>query len=319
MTSKLKSKEINTKTTIIEHQWEIVGDNCYTLCGKTTQELPSGFYNIITNNEGKIIFNNKKIQTNELLRMPHSLLDDIIKHVITFWDSREAYKKFDMPYKRGILLYGPPGCGKSSLIKFLINDIIKRNGIAISFPSPDMFSATVDSIRIIHKDKPIVCIMEDLDVIVNSYSQSSVLNILDGATKFYDNILFVATTNYPERLESRIKNRPSRFDKVIKVPYPDPKSRQKYIEFLFRNSKTKCSDIKRWVKDTENMSFAHISELFLGVNLYGTESDYDKIVSNIKSLGEEISSHDDYIDNKSYLINPISQDPPLLKVSTIKY
>ncbi|NJO18646.1 MAG: AAA family ATPase [Thioploca sp.] len=62
--------------------------------------------------------------------------------------------------------------------------------------------------------------MEDLESILKSNNPSTVLNILDGVNSF-DNIVFLATTNYPEELESRIKNRPSRFDRRFYIGPPE--------------------------------------------------------------------------------------------------
>ncbi|MFK5088309.1 AAA family ATPase, partial [Klebsiella pneumoniae] len=76
--------------------------------------------------------------------------------------------------------------------------------------------------------------MEDIDATLEIYNESTVINLLDGVDRV-DKIVFLATTNYPEKLGTRIMNRPSRFDKRFKVGYPTDNTRKIYLEHLIQD------------------------------------------------------------------------------------
>lgn len=267
-------------------QWE-EEDGSYRGIGKTRKEIPPGLYRIQISQTG-LYFVRKNTSTNDLIKFSDSSVDEIMSEIDIFWNSREKYKKFDVQYKRGILMHGLPGGGKSSCIKLLIRDVISRGGVAIDFEDCRSFEFGMDVFRKIHPKKPVVCIMEDIESIMRSESPSAILNVLDGSTNYMDNIVFVATSNYPETLEERIKDRPSRFDRVIEVGLPSEDMRKVYLTHLFKNAKVSIRPIKKWVKDTDGLTFPHLQEMFLSVNLYDIE--YKTALERVKGMSKSLSS-----------------------------
>jgi SpoVK/Ycf46/Vps4 family AAA+-type ATPase len=231
------------------------------------------------------VFHRCQYSIEDLIRFDDSRIDNIVRDIQHFWTKGEEFKKYSLAFKRGILIYGPPGSGKSCTIKLVINDIIKRGGIAIKWS--DAFPEAIDALRQIQKDTPVVVIMEDLDAIMGNHGASWILNVLDGVTKI-DNIVYMATTNYPEMLEERIANRPSRFDRRYEIGHPNDKSRKQYIEFLANKSDEVKIDIDKWVKDTKDLSISHIKELFISVHLLDRE--YDATLKELKDMSKQISS-----------------------------
>jgi len=121
-------------------------------------------------------------------------------------------------------------------------------------------------LRQIQEDTPVVVIIEDIDSFLEIYNESEILNVLDGVNEV-NKVVFLATTNYPEKLGARIVNRPSRFDKRFRIGYPSKTSRRMYFEHLIGEGdenklKQKISDLNldldRWVEDTDEMSVAHL-------------------------------------------------------------
>lgn len=138
--------------------------------------------------------------------------------------------------------------------------------------------------------------MEDIDSIIETNSESEVLNVLDGVNQI-DKVVFLATTNYPERLGDRIINRPSRFDKRFKIGHPNAESRRIYFEFII-GGKEKVEELKidleRWVNDTEEFSIAHLKELFVAVVILGDS--YEDAIETLTAMREEnLSSKDDEV------------------------
>jgi ATP-dependent 26S proteasome regulatory subunit len=122
--------------------------------------------------------------------------------------------------------------------------------------------------------------MEDIDSIIDDYGQSRVINILDGVEKV-NNIVFIATTNYADKLPPRIVNRPGRFDKIALIDYLSPVSRQYYFEQVL-GELVNTIDLQRWVADTDKFSMAHMKELIIGVIIMAY--DYDVVIKKLQDM-----------------------------------
>ena len=133
------------------------------------------------------------------------------------------------------MFHGPPGGGKSTLVNLIISDVIEKGGIALQFSDPKLFNIGIRHFRQIEPDRPLVIIMEDIDALIGGEdkNESLLLNILDGTDQI-DNVIFLATTNYPDKLEQRIIDRPSRFDRVIEIKSPPETVRRSYLSSLFK-------------------------------------------------------------------------------------
>jgi SpoVK/Ycf46/Vps4 family AAA+-type ATPase len=125
--------------------------------------------------------------------------------------------------------------------------------------------------------------MEDIDAIMGDdrYSTSRVLNILDGI-KQIENVVYIATTNYPEKLEERVTNRPSRFDRRYKVELPDSEMRKAYFQHKIPADDLAKIDIETWVKDSQGMSLAHLREVVISTIVLGNT--YEDTMDRLKSL-----------------------------------
>ena len=92
-------------------QWSIEGTR-YRVAPKTVKALPAGRYSCSTDSYG-IYFEGKIITDSELIRFPNTVADAIISEFESFWNKKDEYEKRNEPHKRGFLLWGPPGGGKS--------------------------------------------------------------------------------------------------------------------------------------------------------------------------------------------------------------
>jgi SpoVK/Ycf46/Vps4 family AAA+-type ATPase len=257
----------------------------------TVPSLPPGVYDILTSQSG-IFFEGIKVKTDGLISFPETNSEIVVKEIEKFWDREQYFKNYNLTFKRGLLLYGPPGSGKSSTIQLIIADIIRRKGAVLKFTHPQVFKEGIRTFRQIQPDTPLLVLMEDIEAILDQYSESEVLNILDGVDQI-DKVVYLATTNYPENLGARILNRPSRFDKRFKMGHPGSASRELYLRHLITEDTIKEHDIdiKKWVKDTSGMSIAHLKELFVTVCILGNE--YAEAVETLKEMQEETPSSTD--------------------------
>lgn len=236
----------------------------------TIESLPAGCYKIESAGQ-VLIFAPKKVITDDLLRLPDSKSDEVIEEVEIFWTLKHLFDKYGFSHKRGFLLWGPPGSGKTCTIAQIIDKMVKAGGIVLLADHPNSLSNMLSKFRQIEPDRPLVVIWEDIDTIIDNYGESEVLSVLDGESQV-DNVVFIATTNYPEKLDGRIVNRPSRFDRIVKIDMPNEGARRMYLEAkVGKNLIVMEEDDKGQtiavdlVAQTKGLSIAHLRELIIGV------------------------------------------------------
>jgi len=113
---------------------------------------------------------------------------------------------------------------------------------------------------------PCVLVLEDLDSMIDKENRAFFLNELDG---FYSNtgVVVLATTNHPEKLDTSILDRPSRFDRKYYFQLPADAERRAYIAKwnceLQPEMRVSEESVARVVSETQDFSFAYLKELFM--------------------------------------------------------
>lgn len=203
--------------------------------------------------------------------MKKNLIDD----VQGFFNNQLVYKKFSVPWKRGIILHGVPGNGKTVSIKALMASLYSR-----AEPIPSLYVKSLTTacqteqfaIRQIftmaRSQAPCLLIFEDLDSLVGDNIRSYFLNEVDGLES-NDGILMIGSTNHLDKLDPAIAKRPSRFDRKYHFKLPAEEERRLYAlywrnKLLSNNTidfpETLASVIAQL---TEGFSFAYLKELFV--------------------------------------------------------
>ena len=203
-----------------------------------------------------------------------AMKENLIKDVQAFFDNQELYKKLSVPWKRGLILHGVPGNGKTISIKALINSLAKRPD-----PIPSLYVKNFDScsgekysINLIFQKArqmaPCLLIFEDLDSLVTDKTRSYFLNEVDGLES-NDGILMIGSTNHLDNLDPAISKRPSRFDRKYNYKLPGEAERIAYCQFW--REKLLGNDMVDFPEDlcpivarlSEGFSFAYLKELFI--------------------------------------------------------
>ena len=270
-------------------QWLIDGDKFLPIT-RTVQSLPPGSYCVKYDagyNKHVLVY--KPVMTEELLRLPSRELEIVLADMEKFWKRRARYDKYGYIYKRGILLYGKQGNGKTGLIDMLALELIeKQQGIVIRLTQSDdifNFDEIMTCIREIEPDRRVIAVIEDVDNFLgtgkNGELSGKLQQMLDGSLR-YDNIVYIATTNYPELLEERISNRPSRFDLRVEVKPPRKAAREFYLKSKLKKSDIAKMDMVRWLADTVGFTLDHLKEMVLLVFVHDME--YADALARIRGM-----------------------------------
>ncbi len=187
----------------------------------------------------------------------------------------ESFKKIGIRPPRGILLYGPPGCGKTYIVQALANEA-GVNFIAVK--GPELLSKWVgeseqhvrDVFRRAKQVAPSIVLFDEIDALapkrglslgtrVTEQVVSQLLTEMSGISEL-EGVVVVATTNRPDMLDSALL-RPGRFDRLIYVPAPDEKARLEIFKVHTKNMPLKTVDLKKLAKQTKGYSGADIEAL----------------------------------------------------------
>jgi hypothetical protein len=265
---------------VSKSQWAVCGSSEFTGIQKTQKSLTAGVYRVKLRN-GEVVMCKADINVDDLLEFPDSLSDTILKEINDFWEKADLFKKYGFLHRRGYLMYGPAGGGKTSLVQQIIKKIIDRDGLVFICDNPSILAMGLAVFREIEPKRNVVCIFEDLDSIIDSNGEDTILSILDGELQI-DKVLNIATTNYPENLDKRLVGRPRRFDRVIRIGMPNEAVRRLYF-----STKLGITDdeLVCWVKKTDEFSFAAMAELVISVKCLGHNLD-----ESVKTLRELLDS-----------------------------
>jgi hypothetical protein len=191
-----------------------------------------------------------------------------LKEDLNHWFERRAwFRKNKLPWRRGILCWGPPGNGKTSVVRA----ILSSHGLtAYTLPwfSPHKDDGDLDRLfEDAAKNCPSLILLEDLDRAFpktgeskNHLSLQALLGCLDGLGTG-DGIIVVATANDPTLLDPAILRRPGRFDRVIYFANPNGELRLKYLRQF--NPRVDANKMRQAVIESEGFSFAYLKEAFV--------------------------------------------------------
>jgi predicted AAA+ superfamily ATPase len=280
-------KEEEKKDLDIPSCWSNLKNNEYAPAYPTVPKVPAGVYEIGWNASlSTYTVKKQPFKTDELYHLPSYEITDILKDIDNFWDRADNYKKYNYIHKRGILMYGEPGCGKSGIIQLISQQIIKKDGIVINVKDEEdveKFTSFIATFRQVEPNRPLIVLLEDIDSLAGEgrHQTARLLNILDGV-KQIEGVVYIATTNYPEKLQDRITNRPSRFDRRYKVELPNADIRRAYIQHKLNDEDLKGIDIEEWIKKTEGMSLSHLKEVVISVIVMGRT--FEETIENLEGL-----------------------------------
>jgi len=233
-----------------------------------------------------------------------SLKQQIQDDAQRFFESREVYERYGIPWKRGALFIGPPGNGKTHTLKALINKLDKPCIYVRNFEGNEELAEVFKRARMIN---PCVVVFEDLDSMVTKENRAFFLNELDG---FRSNtgVVVLATTNHPEKLDAAILERPSRFDRKYYFQLPAETERRAYIEKwnqeLQPDMRMSIPVAAGLVDMTDGFSFAYLKELVVASMIQWISSSEPRsmdemMLAQVKALRAQMNSKNEVASSQS--------------------
>jgi energy-coupling factor transporter ATP-binding protein EcfA2 len=207
----------------------------------------------------------KRVPAEDLI-LPPSVQDLIRNSVLGFYEHRDLLQSLGIEMKRGILLHGPPGTGKTSICLHLAGLLPH---FTICIVSGERLLYPREICRMARYLQPTMIVFEDIDLIALARDANGLatvlgelMNQIDGCEPT-DQVLFMMNTNSLERLESAVRNRPGRVDQIIEVPVPDREARTRLIHRFSRNVQLDlgAGAMDRVLDSTDGMTPAMLKEI----------------------------------------------------------
>ena len=217
--------------------------------------------------------------TRDQIILPAGVLERIERESVGFSRHAERLHAAGRHLKRGMLLHGSPGTGKTLTAMYLAGRMPDRTVLLITGRSMGLLEQACSMARML---QPATIILEDVDLIAEERTRQSVgcapllfelLNQMDGLADDAD-ILFVLTTNRPDLLEPALAARPGRIDQAVEVPLPDTECRRRLFELYGRGLKI-TAPVEPYVERTAGASAAFIRELLRKAALFAADDGGD--------------------------------------------
>ncbi len=168
--------------------------------------------------------------------LPTEMLGQIREAVEGWANGKAIYEGMGFAWRRGILLIGPPGTGKTMIGKAAASALPDLPVLYVRDLREDSRRDAINAIfRRAREMKQCLLIIEDVDTLITEENRSVFLNELDGFVS-NEGILLIASSNHPHKIDEAFLKRPSRFDRVFHIGLPADAERAAFCRTILARS-----------------------------------------------------------------------------------
>jgi cell division protease FtsH len=230
----------------------------------------------------RIAFMERPVMERGELVLPDGMLERIESHVLGPTRHRDALLASRRHLSRGLLLWGPPGTGKTHTVRYLTGRLTDATIVLLSGGSLGMVGSFATLAK---RLAPSLIVLEDVDLVAQErsfgpFGSSPVLfELMDQMSGLGDDadVAFVLTTNRADVLEPALAARPGRVDLAIEIPLPDVVARRKLVELYATGLDLGSVDLDRVVERTAGVTASFIRELLRRAALLAADQDRTQV------------------------------------------
>ncbi|MGH3172225.1 MAG: AAA family ATPase [Trebonia sp.] len=199
--------------------------------------------------------------------LPDAVLGRIERHALGVAAHRDALLAAGQHLKRGLLLFGPPGTGKTHTTRYLLGQMTGHTRLVVTGRVLVAIGAVTDLARVL---LPAVVVLEDVDLVAEDRSMGprsnpvlfDLLDAMDGAAGDAD-LLFLLTTNRADVLEPALAARPGRVDVAVEIELPDAAARERLLALYGQNVPLALTaeDVATAVERTDGTTASFLKEV----------------------------------------------------------
>jgi len=199
------------------------------------------------------------------LILPEATLEAVQRQVVEVARHKERLRAAGQHLKRGLLLHGPPGVGKTHTVRFLMSRLTETTVVQVTGESMGLLSAACSVARAL---QPAMVVIEDVDLIAEDRGEYpgqhpmlfQLLNEMDGLEEDAD-VVFVLTTNRADLLEPALAARPGRVDQAVELELPGSEARRRLFDLYRGRLDVDESNLAEVLRRTEGVTASFLKEL----------------------------------------------------------
>jgi ATPase family associated with various cellular activities (AAA) len=210
--------------------------------------------------------------------LPADVLEAIERQVLGVGRHSGRLQASGQHLKRGVLLYGAPGTGKTHTVSYLLGQVPEATVIVISGRALERIREACSAARSL---QPAIIVVEDVDLIAEQREKTrpgehpllfQLLNEMDGLNSGAD-VTFLLTTNRADLLEPALAARPGRIDLAAELPLPDADARRQLMRLYQGHLILDLAHPETVIERTEGVTAAFLKELLRKAALLACEDD----------------------------------------------
>ncbi|CAA9233103.1 MAG: Cell division protein FtsH [uncultured Blastococcus sp.] len=210
-------------------------------------------------------FHRRPTMTADQLVLAPETLAEVRRQVVEVARHKERLLAAGQHLKRGLLLYGPPGVGKTHTVRYLTSSLVGTTVIQLTGNALHLIAEACSVARAL---QPAMLIIEDVDLIAEDRGMHpgqhpllfQLLNEMDGLAEDAD-VVFVLTTNRADLLEPALAARPGRVDQAVALELPDAAGRRALFALYRGELRVDTSGLDDVVARTEGVTASFLKEL----------------------------------------------------------
>jgi hypothetical protein len=210
-------------------------------------------------------FHHRPMMSAAELVLPEHTIAAVRRQVVEVARHKRRLLASGQHLKRGLLLHGPPGVGKTHTVRYLMSSLTETTVVQLTGESMGLLSAASSVARAL---QPAMVVVEDVDLIAEERGEYpgqhpmlfQLLNEMDGLEEAAD-VVFVLTTNRPDLLEPALAARPGRVDQAVELELPDAQARRRLFDLYRGGLDVDESNLDQVLGRTEGVTASFLKEL----------------------------------------------------------
>ncbi|MGY1808247.1 AAA family ATPase [Blastococcus sp. SYSU D00669] len=215
--------------------------------------------------EAVLTFHRRPTMSADQLVLDPGTLAEVRRQVVEVARHKERLLAAGQHLKRGLLLFGPPGVGKTHTVRFLVSQLVDTTVVQLT---ANALHLIVEACSVARTLQPAMVVVEDVDLIAEERGMHpgqhpllfQLLNEMDGLAEDAD-VVFVLTTNRPDLLEPALAARPGRVDQAVALELPDAAARRALFELYRGDLDVDTSGLDDVLARTEGVTASFLKEL----------------------------------------------------------